>query len=419
MRCVFRLSLIVVFLAVFFQPVVPVSAGEDKYEYSFFDEYTDENMWNEATDYYMVEDNCVISVYSEDEAILRKIRKVEGDVIFPETVAGYKIIGIGEKATGDDAHFLEQWEVFLPSEREGITSITVPESYEWLGLYSLSHIFDTGFTNLKKLTFLGNCSVLSLPKTDKESTNPPIQVIAPEGSNLLTWLQKLDGYDVVAGPAVERYGDEDCWNSVIGDNVIIEGDYMIIPIDEKTKTARLIKVRNVGEEVFFPDRVAGYTITGIGWEDVDEENLLRNEVFLPSERWGITNIQVPAYVEWLGKNAFNGLLGTGMRDVRWVTFYNDCKIYDDLTKLLGKSGMPFFCFMAPAGSKLYEEVSTRTHHVAYTCYECLYYTIRKGDTLCKLSRMFGVTVDQLVKKNPRIFDPDRIYAGNEIMIDRR
>lgn len=44
-----------------------------------------------------------------------------------------------------------------------------------------------------------------------------------------------------------------------------------------------------------------------------------------------------------------------------------------------------------------------------------YYVIKRGDTLTKIAKMFGVTVKQLVEWN-NIKNPDRIYAGERLII---
>ncbi len=44
------------------------------------------------------------------------------------------------------------------------------------------------------------------------------------------------------------------------------------------------------------------------------------------------------------------------------------------------------------------------------------YTVVKGDTLWLIAKKFGVTLEDLVKANPQIKDPNRIYPGNKINI---
>jgi nucleoid-associated protein YgaU len=44
--------------------------------------------------------------------------------------------------------------------------------------------------------------------------------------------------------------------------------------------------------------------------------------------------------------------------------------------------------------------------------------VRPGDTLWALSRRFGVSIDDIVKANPKIKDPDLIYAGDTLVIPR-
>lgn len=44
------------------------------------------------------------------------------------------------------------------------------------------------------------------------------------------------------------------------------------------------------------------------------------------------------------------------------------------------------------------------------------YTVVKGDTMWLIAKKFGVTLEDLIKANPRIKDPNRIYPGNKINI---
>lgn len=44
------------------------------------------------------------------------------------------------------------------------------------------------------------------------------------------------------------------------------------------------------------------------------------------------------------------------------------------------------------------------------------YVVMPGDTLVGIARMFDLTVEQLLAANPRITDPDRIEAGDELLI---
>jgi spore coat assembly protein SafA len=47
------------------------------------------------------------------------------------------------------------------------------------------------------------------------------------------------------------------------------------------------------------------------------------------------------------------------------------------------------------------------------------YHIKSGDTLWALSRKYGVSIDAIVKANPKIKDPDLIYAGDTITIPKK
>jgi len=44
------------------------------------------------------------------------------------------------------------------------------------------------------------------------------------------------------------------------------------------------------------------------------------------------------------------------------------------------------------------------------------YTIQQGDTLSALAAQYGTTVEELMKANPNITDPNKIYTGNELNI---
>ena len=44
------------------------------------------------------------------------------------------------------------------------------------------------------------------------------------------------------------------------------------------------------------------------------------------------------------------------------------------------------------------------------------YYVKKGDTLRKIAEKFGTTVDALLKLNPGIKDPNRIYAGQALKV---
>ena len=46
------------------------------------------------------------------------------------------------------------------------------------------------------------------------------------------------------------------------------------------------------------------------------------------------------------------------------------------------------------------------------------YRIQKGDTLSKIAREFNTTVDKLLRLNPKIKNPDIIYAGDIIKVPR-
>jgi LysM repeat protein len=44
------------------------------------------------------------------------------------------------------------------------------------------------------------------------------------------------------------------------------------------------------------------------------------------------------------------------------------------------------------------------------------YVIKAGDTLSKVAKRFGVTIEELLAANPEIKDPNKIAEGQEIVI---
>jgi LysM repeat protein len=44
------------------------------------------------------------------------------------------------------------------------------------------------------------------------------------------------------------------------------------------------------------------------------------------------------------------------------------------------------------------------------------YTIKKGDTLSKVAKAHGITIEELLAANPAIKNPDRISEGQQITI---
>jgi LysM repeat protein len=44
------------------------------------------------------------------------------------------------------------------------------------------------------------------------------------------------------------------------------------------------------------------------------------------------------------------------------------------------------------------------------------YTVKKGDTLARIAQRYGVTVQAILRANPAIRNPDRIYIGQRIVI---
>jgi spore coat assembly protein SafA len=44
------------------------------------------------------------------------------------------------------------------------------------------------------------------------------------------------------------------------------------------------------------------------------------------------------------------------------------------------------------------------------------YTVAKGDTMSKIAKKFGVTVEELLAANPQIKNPDKIKIGDKITI---
>ena len=44
------------------------------------------------------------------------------------------------------------------------------------------------------------------------------------------------------------------------------------------------------------------------------------------------------------------------------------------------------------------------------------YTVAAGDTLSRIAKKYGVTVDQIVKANPQIKNPDKLALGAQLVI---
>ena len=51
--------------------------------------------------------------------------------------------------------------------------------------------------------------------------------------------------------------------------------------------------------------------------------------------------------------------------------------------------------------------------------DCFCYTVKQGDTLYKIARMYGVSVNAIIRANPRITNPNYIEAGWVLMIPLR
>jgi len=49
-----------------------------------------------------------------------------------------------------------------------------------------------------------------------------------------------------------------------------------------------------------------------------------------------------------------------------------------------------------------------------TDHEVTAYSVAKGDTLWSISQSLGVTLDYLIKSNPQISDPNRIFPGDKV-----
>ena len=67
------------------------------------------------------------------------------------------------------------------------------------------------------------------------------------------------------------------------------------------------------------------------------------------------------------------------------------------------SSMPVMAAGAPAGAAVQAQAAT-------------VYTVRRGDTLIRIASRFGVTVNAILRVNPQIKNPNRIYAGQRINI---
>lgn len=45
-----------------------------------------------------------------------------------------------------------------------------------------------------------------------------------------------------------------------------------------------------------------------------------------------------------------------------------------------------------------------------------FYVVKQGDTMWKIARMYGITLDQLIAENPQIPDPNRITVGMKVYL---
>ncbi|MBI2873493.1 MAG: LysM peptidoglycan-binding domain-containing protein, partial [Firmicutes bacterium] len=50
--------------------------------------------------------------------------------------------------------------------------------------------------------------------------------------------------------------------------------------------------------------------------------------------------------------------------------------------------------------------------------ETIIYVVKKGDTLWKIAKHFGTTIDKILKDNPWIENPSLIYPGQKITIHK-
>nr|AIA91169.1 CAZy families CBM50 protein [uncultured Thermoanaerobacter sp.] len=44
------------------------------------------------------------------------------------------------------------------------------------------------------------------------------------------------------------------------------------------------------------------------------------------------------------------------------------------------------------------------------------YKLAKGDTLWMVAKKFGITLEEIIKANPQIKDPNKIFPGEEVNI---
>jgi LysM repeat protein len=44
------------------------------------------------------------------------------------------------------------------------------------------------------------------------------------------------------------------------------------------------------------------------------------------------------------------------------------------------------------------------------------YTVKAGDTLSRIAGKYGLTVEQIVKANPQIKDPNKLALGDQLVI---
>lgn len=110
----------------------------------------------------------------------------------------------------------------------------------------------------------------------------------------------------LAGLIGTLWGNMKDGNAQAANNTIISGNYEYQVIDEATKTATLLKVKNYGEKVVLPSKIDGYKIIKIGFKlyDDDEYKVPSDGAVLSNGTDKVEEIVIPEGVVSIGDASF-------------------------------------------------------------------------------------------------------------------